>query len=180
MSKDIVAIIKNPAETLKGVNERIRGQCRDTDVTGAHIVVINGTPIITLTGETEHMADEDIEALKVDAATDPEAQAELKELEEIDFEVPVGEPLMVVVRKLLLTDVPATPASGDRPATKAMSASNACAFTEEKLNEVFDRADGTVHSMQFAECNTTHDAYALISYFRDAEVSAAEHAPEKG
>jgi hypothetical protein len=167
VTKDTIAVIKNPNETLKDTNARIREYCRDADVTGAHLIVIAGVPIITLTSETEQMDQDEIDDLTEQAKTDASVKTELEELTAGGFEVPAHEPLMVVVRKLLLTDVKGS------PTTKAMSAAEACAFTEDKLNELFEKADGTVHSLQFAECSTTRDAYVLVSFVRDEEAHEA-------
>jgi hypothetical protein len=178
MAKDAIIIINNPAEPLKATNLRLRNACQDAEVTGAHLVVINGRPIVTLTAETERMSDEEIEELRHTANLAPsaeaseedvaDAKAELKDLEEIDFETSVGEPLVVMIRRLLLTP---QEAKGEVP---AMTAENACAFTEDSLNKLLEKADGTISSLQFVECNTTHEAYVLVSFLRDAEVHAGE------
>ncbi len=178
MAKDAIIIISNPAEPLKATNLRLRNACQDAEVTGAHLVVLNGRPIVTLTAETVRMSDEEIEELREELkrvqteGKDPEhttdLEAELKELEEIDFETSDGEPLIVMIRRLLLTP---QEAKGE---VKAMTSEQACAFTEDSLNKLLEKADGTISSLQFVECNTTHESYVLVSFLRDAEVHAAE------
>lgn len=173
MAKDAIIIIPNPGEALSAANGRLRGACQDTDVTGAHLVVINGRPIITLMAETEEMDEDEIEALRTEAKEDADAAEDLKNLEESGFHVPTNEPLIVVVKRLLLTEQP------KKDEFKGMTDAQACAFTEDGLNKLLEKADGSVSLLQFAECATTHAAYVLVSFRRDDEVHAAEPA-DKG
>ncbi len=190
MAKDAVIFIQNPDEPLKATNGRIREACMDTNVTGAHLVVINGRAVISLISETEEIAEEELAELQAVAATGttPEsrpkgqhsdeeiedARAELKELKADGFQVPVNEPLVVVVKRLLLRAVDEDKARKIKPLT----AGEACVLTENNLNDMLDKADGSVDSLQFAECNVTHEAYVLVSFQRDAEVHAAESSKE--
>lgn len=173
MAKDAVIIVQNPGESLKATNGRLRAACQETDVTGAHLVVIHGRPIITLTAETEEMSEEDVEALTEEAKTDKDAEAELKALSEVDFQVAANDSLIVVVKRLLLTE------QASKGEFKGMSGAEACAFTEDGLNKLLEKADGSVDSLQFAECSSTRDAYVLVSFRRDDEVHAAEPADKQ-
>jgi hypothetical protein len=123
--------------------------CRESDVTSANLVVFQGTPIVTLMSEVD-----------VPEGFDPK-----KEPTEDDLE-PISDPLTAVACRIMLTEIP----------TKA-TAAQACAKTEDIINQVIARGNGSVSDIHYSQCPDTKEIFALVTFTREEEVLEGEVMP---